>query len=94
MVPGVIIKQLGPLSYFIKLDDGHLWKRHVDHLKLVPSQLPVAVTDDDDISFKDDLEEEFPTADSSEETKSDSPATPVIPISPRYPRRNRNNENL
>ena len=62
----------------------------MDHLKLVPSQRPVTVTNDDDISSKDeDLEEEFPTADSSEETKSDSPATPVIPTSPRYPRRNR-----
>ena len=45
-LPGVIVKQLGPLTYLIKLDDGRLWKRHVDHLKLLPSQPPVTVTND------------------------------------------------
>ena len=33
-VPGVVLKQLGPVSYLIDVGDGKAWKRHVDHLKL------------------------------------------------------------
>jgi len=30
---GHIIKAVGPLSYVIKLNDGHIFQRHVDHLQ-------------------------------------------------------------
>ena len=33
-VPGVVLKQLGPVSYLIDVGEGKAWKRHVDHLKL------------------------------------------------------------
>ena len=29
---GHVIKVVGPLSYVIKLKDGHIFRRHVDHL--------------------------------------------------------------
>ena len=32
-VPGVITAPNGPLSYLVKLHDGRIWKRHVDHVR-------------------------------------------------------------
>ena len=31
-IPGTIIKQTGPLSYIVQVEQGIEWKRHVDHL--------------------------------------------------------------
>ena len=33
-IPGVVIQQKGPLTYIVKVCDGKLWKRHIDHLRL------------------------------------------------------------
>ena len=55
-VPGIMISSQGPLSYSIKLGDGRVWKRHVDHIRkrefCTPRQLadprsPKTVTDRD-----------------------------------------------
>ena len=32
-VPGVILRKSEPLSYLVKVGDGQVWKRHVDHLR-------------------------------------------------------------
>ena len=32
MVHGVLIKQLGTLTFLVQLDNGMFWKRHVDQL--------------------------------------------------------------
>lgn len=32
-IPGVDIKQLGPVSYLVKVEQGLHWKRHIDHLR-------------------------------------------------------------
>ena len=32
-IPGVVIKQLGPVSYLVKVEQGLHWKRHIDHLR-------------------------------------------------------------
>ena len=32
-VPGIILRKSGPLSYLVKVGDGQVWKRHVDHLR-------------------------------------------------------------
>lgn len=32
-ISGVVLQSVGPLSYMIQLDDGTLWKRHVDHIR-------------------------------------------------------------
>ena len=31
--PGVVAKQLGPVTYLVDLSADRFWKRHVDHLK-------------------------------------------------------------
>ena len=31
-VPGIIVTKSGPLSYVVKVGNGQVWKRHVDHL--------------------------------------------------------------
>ena len=32
-VPGVVVERVGPLTYLVQVDDGGLWKRHIDHLR-------------------------------------------------------------
>ena len=32
-IPGTILRQLGPLSYEVEVEQGLQWKRHVDHLR-------------------------------------------------------------
>ena len=32
-ISGVVLQSVGPLSYMIQLDDGTLWKRHIDHIR-------------------------------------------------------------
>ena len=32
-VPGEITKQLGPVTFEIRVGNGQTWKRHVDHIK-------------------------------------------------------------
>ena len=30
---GVVVDRVGPLSYLVRLPDGNLWRRHIDHLR-------------------------------------------------------------
>jgi hypothetical protein len=48
-VSGVIVRQLGPVTYLVNVSDGRVWKRHVDHLKELVSNrdLPVSESDFD-----------------------------------------------
>ena len=32
-IPGVIVKQSGPVSYQVDVGEGRVWKRHLDHLR-------------------------------------------------------------
>ena len=32
-LPGVIVEQLGTLTFLVQLDNGMFWKRHVDQLR-------------------------------------------------------------
>lgn len=43
-VPGMVVEKLGPLtcSYQIQMENGQLWKCHVDHLHVL-SDMPVAL---------------------------------------------------
>jgi len=47
---GTITKQDGPLSFTVHVENGQMWKRHVDQLKTLHSSTP---------------QSEFPTTDSS-----------------------------
>lgn len=33
-LPGIILKQRGPVSYVVKLTDGRMFRRHQDHVRL------------------------------------------------------------
>ena len=36
---GVLEEQLGPLTFRVRLEDGRLWKRHVDHIRVnIPTE--------------------------------------------------------
>ena len=39
-LPGVVLKQRGPLSYLIRLDTGQVWRKHVDHIKQIDVDIP------------------------------------------------------
>ena len=52
-IPGTVTKQLGPVTFSITMDDGQVWKHHIDHIKalgtklhnlLPPSQINVALS--------------------------------------------------
>ena len=40
-IPGVIARQLGPVTYLADLSHGRLWKRHVDHFEGADVQWPL-----------------------------------------------------
>ena len=50
-LPGVVVERLGPLTYLVQVDNGQLWKRHVDHLRIrgdtphVPQTTPTQESD-------------------------------------------------
>lgn len=50
---GKILKQLGDLHYEILLDDGRVWKRHVNQVRPIGENTPVK--SDDYIQFEDDV---------------------------------------
>ena len=33
-LPGIILKQSGPVSYVVRLTDGRVFRRHQDHVRL------------------------------------------------------------
>ena len=48
--PGVVVEQLGPLTYLVEVQGGLKWKRHSDHLRDgsgVPTELLNADLDDE-----------------------------------------------
>ena len=40
---------MGPVSYLVKLSDGHTWHRHVDHIRIRTVKETLTDTDSDDI---------------------------------------------
>lgn len=40
-VPGEVVAKCGPLSCSVRVGDGMVWRRHVDHLKLFESKSAV-----------------------------------------------------
>ena len=51
-IPGVVLKQSGPVSFLVDVGEGRTWRRHLDHLKVrdlpepVAESAPVEVPDD------------------------------------------------
>lgn len=51
-LPGIILKQTGPLSFIVQVEHGLTWKRHVDHLhhsisENAPPQSSPIITEND-----------------------------------------------
>ena len=70
-MPGIIVQQLGPLTYMIEVSAGKFWKRHVDHVKDYPLKGLSSMSE----SPETDNEEEFfvpPVQVSSEENNTSS----------------------
>ena len=94
-LPATITQQNGPLSYTVCTSDGQIWKRHVDHIKPLGSQLVRTEFTSENDDYLDiptsNTNAEEPTShvrsDSSPTTSSKS--TPSVDPLPRYPRRAR-----
>ena len=95
-LPGRVIKSLGPVSVLVKLEDGRVWKRHIDHVKVASSEedySDVQASAGSDASSDSDEEcqsenESFKSedCDSSSENSSVSPSNPISnPIPPAAP---------
>lgn len=56
---GSVIEVLGRLHYMVKLDDGRIWKRHIDQIHRIGSEIPIPRSDiiphDYDLSKNHDL---------------------------------------
>ena len=50
-LPGIVKTVLGPVSYQVELNDGRLWKRHLDQLLKDQSQVNDSQIDKDIIDF-------------------------------------------
>ena len=90
-VPATITQQDGPVSYTVCVENGQLWKRHLDHIKSKGQNVPTefSPSDVDTSTFT-----EIPLPTGSPTVEADT--TPPIPSdstavarSSRYPRRTR-----
>ena len=52
-IPRVIEKQNGPLSYHVKLQDGHMVRRHSDHILVHPGTEETSIVNDDWMNLPD-----------------------------------------
>ena len=71
---GVIEKLTGPLSYKIKLNDGTILNRHVDHIRIRHSAPQQDLTDQDFDSFT------FPSQSEVTASSNVSDKSPVVPV--------------
>lgn len=66
-VPGTIAQKLGPLTYIVDVSEGRVWKRHVDHIKELPTrQVP-------DVETEVELDFDIPRTSSTGTSRVSSP---------------------
>ena len=80
-IPGIIVAKEGGVMFKVKLDDGRIWRRHVDHIV----KSAVVIDPEVDKSEQGNICDEFdpvtmPTAQSSVETP--LPEEPQVPETP------------
>ena len=86
-IPGVVLKQLGPVSYLVDVGGGRVWKRHLDHLKI--RDLPEPEAGENVTNNNNDIPEvPVPTQDMPEELPGTT-TTPTETPRPVEPVRNR-----
>ena len=91
-LPGRVIQTLGPVSVLIKLEDGRVWKRHIDHVKVASSEeeySDIQASAGSDASFESDEEcqsknESFKSED-CDSLPENSSVSPSISISHSIP---------
>ncbi|KMQ88518.1 hypothetical protein RF55_11981 [Lasius niger] len=42
---GKVLERIGKLHYKIELDDGRIWKRHVNQIRVIGNKTPVKIND-------------------------------------------------
>ena len=92
-IPGVILKQLGPVSFLVDVGEGRTWKRHIDHLKVRDLPEPVAESAPEEDNIVDvspmvepDIVDPAPDGVTVPAPVS-SPLPPPVPAPRRYPTR-------
>ena len=101
-VKGKIIQQLAPLTFLVEVEQGLHWRRHIDHLKPLPSAPDIQQDPDENPNGETEAPAEAPqattesttdnepnTTSSVDDTTNTTP-TPATPGPPerRYPTRN------
>ena len=72
---GTVVNSRGPVSYIVKLSDGHHIKRHVDHLR----KTEVTATDHDEVSVPEPLDDCIPIQPPAQTTTTAQPSSAVLP---------------
>ena len=70
-MPGVVVQKKGPLSYIIQMKSGCQWRRHIDHMYSLDSQLSVdqQAYEEDTLSVYSDEEDVRETSDTTPESE-------------------------
>uniref|UniRef100_A0A1X7VKD4 Uncharacterized protein n=1 Tax=Amphimedon queenslandica TaxID=400682 RepID=A0A1X7VKD4_AMPQE len=76
-VRGKIIKQLAPLTFQVEVDQGLHWRRHIDHLKHLPSA-PFIRHGLDDNSNEEESQEDAPQVTTESTTDNEANTTPSV----------------
>ena len=89
-IPGVVLKQLGPVSFLVDVGEGKTWRRHLDHLKVRDLPEPVAelapdVPDNPVMEYGRALEEPGLGAPAPARTANDHSLPVLVPIDPSSP---------
>ena len=90
-VAAIIKKRLDPLTYLVETHSGQHWRRHIDHLKSVGTNVSQASKDKSHADNTDDIEiiPTYPTElnGSTEESSTVPTYTSPIVTGRRYPQR-------
>ncbi len=97
-IAGVVIERLGPLTYLVQVDNGQLWKRHLDHLRIRGDQLSAEGNPQAEESADWDFTNVQESATSSSPEGQGPPASTPSTADPpgsqrRYPQRQRQTPN-
>ena len=93
-VQGVLTKQLGPLTYLVQVDQGQMWKRHVDQLRDTavpptnsahPTLTETPTTASDEFLYPTPNETSLTQPSTCEDTSSTTPDSPRYPSRVRHP---------
>ena len=98
-LPGVIVEQLGTLTFLVQIDNGMFWKRHVDQLRhrghsskdKTESETPYAYTESNDENLNESCEASngavSDTTTEARQNETSTSATSSVVSARRYPDR-------